>query len=495
MRCPVRSVRQVGSVVALIVVGSLVWSAGCASNNTGGQGGGDGGSSGGSGSGGSGNGAGSGFVSFDVNRCTVGGACVTQCPDATKTTTISGVVYDPAGKNPLPGIAVYVPATLPLATLPKGASCGDCNSLYKGTVLASDITGPDGSFHIHDAPDGQSIPIVVQAGKWRAQYTTSATRCQDTMIQQKLMLPKSVSSPPNSALPDIAISTGGLDSLECLLTRIGVDSSEYTSGGNSNGHIHIFQGGVGGTGVAGPTSPGGSPQSSTQLWNSTASLNNYDVVLLSCEGGETQAPNPSALEGYVKNGGRVFASHFHYAWFTVNGSPFRGYNLGQFQAGSFDTGDINAVIDTSFAQGQALHDWLALPQVAALTSDQLPIKQSRQNVLQVNNPPVTSWIKAASNVSMPAMPGLTQYFSFDVRVGELTCGRVVYSDLHVGAASSDYGNALNTAGNTSSGIVPDKCNTSAPLSPQEVVLEYMLFNLSSCLAPPNMKPPPPMIAR
>jgi hypothetical protein len=480
-------------MVALLVVGSLAWSAGCSSNNNGnGSGGGDGGSS----SGGSGSSGGNGgFVFKDSGSSCVNGACVNICPDSTQHTTIKGVVYDPAGNNPLPGVAVYVPQTLPLAKLPKGASCGDCNSLYGGAALASDITKADGSFNMIDAPDGQSVPIVVQAGKWRAQYTTSATRCQDNMVKDKLMLPKSVNSPPNSSLPDIAISTGGLDSLECLLTRIGVDSSEYTSGGGNGGHIHIFQGGVGGTGVAGPTSPGGSPSSSTQLWNSTQSLTNYDVVLLSCEGGETQAPNPTALEGYVKNGGRVFASHFHYAWFTANGSPFKNYGLGQFQSGSFDTGDINSVVDVSFPQGQDLHDWLALPQVAALTNDQLPIKQSRQNVLMVNKPPVTSWITAANNVSMPAMAGLTQYFSFDVKVGELTCGRVVYSDLHVGAASSDYGNALQTMGNTQGGIVPDKCNAGAKLSPQEAALEYMLFNLSSCLAPPNMRPPAPQKAR
>jgi hypothetical protein len=218
------------------------------------------------------------------------------------------------------------------------------------------------------------------------------------------------------------------------------------------------------------------------------------MVLLSCEGEETQAPNPLALEGYVKNGGRVFASHFHYYWFTVNGSPFRNYGLGEFQVGSSNTGDINAVVETSFVQGQAMHDWLALPQVGALTNDQLPIKQSRQNVLSTNSPPVTSWIKSASNVGAPAMPGLTQYFSFDLAAGGLTCGRVVYSDLHVGAASADYGNALNMIGNTQVGVVPDQCNATAKLSPQEAVLEYMLFNLTSCLSPPSAPLTPPPIA-
>jgi hypothetical protein len=431
-----------------------------------------------------------------MTRCTVSGQCIEPCPDATKHTTLSGTVYDPAGNNPLPGIAVYVPATLPLPDPPKGASCVDCNGLYKGTVLASDVTNANGTFSIVDPPAGPSVPIVVQAGKWRAVYSAAINRCTDNSASQMLKLPSDASATMSASLPDIAVSTGGLDSLECLLTRIGVDPAEYTSGAGGGGHIHIFQGGVGVGGVAGPQSPGGSPQSSQALWNSVASLLNYDVVLLSCEGGETQAPNPSALEQYVRMyGGRVFASHFHYAWFTDTGSPFQTYNLGQFNTGSNDTGNINAVVDVSFAQGQGLHDWLR--QVNALgvmgaPSDQLPLPQSRQNVASWNNPPVTSWIGAANPPGdSRATPGLSQYFSFDLRNGQLVCGRVVYSDLHVGAVG-DYGDALNTVGATTSGVVPDQCKA-GKLSPQEAVLEFMLFNLTSCLALPSAYLPPPIV--
>jgi hypothetical protein len=491
----VRSAHLVRSLVVFIVAIPLAWSAGCGSNGGGPGGNGDGGSSGGSGSGGSGGNSG-GITFFDAGgMCTTASQCKVVCPGG-GTTSISGTVYDPAGNNPLPYVTVYIPEMVPLPTLPKGASCEACNLLYPH-VIAGVQTSDDpkvgiGTFTIQDVPVGSNIPLVVQIGKWRMQYSIGVTGCQDNPFKGTLRLPRNASE---GSLPDIAISTGGADSLECLLGRIGVDNSEYTNGAAGPGHIHIFQGGTGGGGNPGPTYQSGAPAiSSTALWNSGATMQaNYDVVLLSCEGFETSAPNPTALQTYANNGGRVFASHFHYSWFTTNGSPFLNYGLGTILAGTQDTLNITGVVATKqpnggvFPKGQALHDWLALPAVGGLNANgELPIQASRQNVQQINYPPQTSWINAAPGVSQPAMPGLSQYFSFDLpypNTQEKLCGRIVYSDLHVGAASGDYGGATTTTG----GIVPTGCKP-GKLSPQEAALEFMLFDLSSCLTPITVRP-------
>jgi hypothetical protein len=342
-----------------------------------------------------------------------------------------------------------------------------------------------------DPPSGPSVPLVVQVGKWRTTFAASVNPCVENVVATKLHLARSASDGPAASLPDIAVSTGGADSLECLLTRVGVDPMEYVSGTSDAGHVHIFQGGVGGTGLAGPQTSGGSPASAQALWNTAESLRNYDVVLLSCEGAETQASNSSALEQYLRQyGGRVLASHFHYLWFTAAGSPLQNYTTGlQFQTGARDTNSIDAVVDTSFFEGQMLHDWLALPPVMAFTNDKLPIRRSYQNVLSYNNPPIESWIQADSTVAAPGVPGLTEYLSLRVVMGDLTCGRIDYTDLHVGSAAGDYGNALGTVGSTTNGVVPDQCNANAKLSPEEAVLEYMLFSLSSCPVTPLPRPP------
>ena len=130
MRCPVRSAQlHFSKVIVVVVAVALGWSAGCGSSSTGDNNGalsGDGGSGGSGGGSGSGIGGGTGgFVLPDVSKCTASGGCIMPCPDATKHTTLSGTVYDPAGNNPIPGVAVYVPASVPLDALPKGATCGD----------------------------------------------------------------------------------------------------------------------------------------------------------------------------------------------------------------------------------------------------------------------------------------------------------------------------------------------------------------------------------
>lgn len=252
------------------------------------------------------------------------GLCQPSCnkSDTGPGTTITGKVYDPAGINPIPHVAVFVAdPTVPLPNLKTIPSVCGCNLLYPADVLAAATTGVDGSFTIPKAPAGTGFTIVVQDGKWRRVFgPVTLDGCVNNDLG-KITLPKNGSE---GDLPEIAISTGGADSLECLLARIGVSKTEYTGGATGTGHIHIYQGWEGAT-----TSPA-APASYQQLWASVTQLHAYDVVLLSCEGHETTGGSPTGVamnQGFQKNlmdyanaGGRVFASHYHYKWF--NDGPF-----------------------------------------------------------------------------------------------------------------------------------------------------------------------------
>jgi hypothetical protein len=419
------------------------------------------------------------------------------CPGG-GSTTISGYIYDPAGKDVLYGAVAYVPSK-PVSPLKLGASCDTCNSLYTGSPIAAGQTDATGHFVIQRAPSGTNIPLVIQLGKWRKQLTlANVAACQDNPQPAKsLKLPR---NHLEGDIPNIAVSTGGADTLECLMLRMGIDPSEYMPGAQGPGRIHIFQGsGAGGflgglfAGIGAPNTSPAAPTSSSALWNADNNILDFDIVMLSCEGSETAMMNQQVLWDYAKAGGRVFASHFHYAWF--NTGPFGTYTpaLATWSTGANTIGNINGTINTTlangatFPKGVAMKQWLGVVGalgVSGAPAGELPIVAARHNAtVTAANTPSTSWIVPDSAAKQPA--NSTQYFSFNTPLGtgtENQCGRIVYSDLHVGGASND----------TPSMPVPQECST-ADLSPQEKALEFMLFDLSACVVPDNSPPPPVMI--
>jgi len=94
----------------------------------------------------------------------------------------------------------------------------------------------------------------------------SVSKCQDNDAMAavaSIAAPNVLRLPRNHSegdIPNIAVATGGADSLECLLSRIGVDKTEYVAGPGGAGRIHIFQGDAGAN-----TTPA-APVASTGLW-------------------------------------------------------------------------------------------------------------------------------------------------------------------------------------------------------------------------------------
>jgi len=262
--------------------------------------------------------------------CPAGLTCNTTCPNG-GTTMITGKVYDPAGKNGLYNVSVYVPES-PLTALPKGVLTGanacSCSALFQSGAYTSTSTAEDGTFMLPNVPVGTKVPLVIQIGKWRRLFEINVTACgPNAQPDKSIAFPSTVAAGDiNDSIPDIAVSTGSADSLECLMLRMGLDASEYVAGTSTAGHVHVFSGGSNaGNGVGTPEKKimAGAPVSSTDLWSTQAQLMPYDIVLLSCEGGETADANPPALESYLNAGGRVFASHFHYSWFSARSTRRR----------------------------------------------------------------------------------------------------------------------------------------------------------------------------
>ena len=500
---------------------------------------GDAGGAGGSGLGGSGGRADAGAADAPVGQPDVpvdgaGGTC-----NGGANTTISGVVYDPAGMNPLYNVIVSIPSAAP-SPFPTGVSCTSCASQVSGQPIATALTDANGHFVLDNVPWGTSFPLVMQLGKWRRQITIPASmvakQCADNPIADTwtsttpatlLRLPRNITDGDNNgqytSMPKIAIAAGNAlspdktatERLQCLLRRIGVDASEFTLPGGT-GSVSLYnQSNNSDTcnTISGIT--GTFPDATANLWDKQADLNQYDILLLNCGGveedpttasGQSFIPSPAAvnlMEAYVNAGGRVFAEHFHWVWIrsftgypSVFGPMATWYNDPNEPSpgpGQIGTVSRDTLIDQSFPEGVAFASWLT--NVGASTSPgHLTLSSSvKYTAIDQIKPPSQRWIfePMPTDAGVPAPDAdvtgaLAQYahaFSFNTPVGaaeSAQCGKFVYTALHVSdSASTGFPGDLSTG----STAFPTCCATRTALSAQEKAMEFMIFDMAACLTP------------
>ena len=272
------------------------------------------------------------------------------------TTSISGTVYAPNGTLPLYNATVYVPNS-PVGALTEGVQCDRCGATLSGDPLIETVTDTEGKFTLENMPVGRDIPVVIQIGKWRRQFVIPQI---DMCVDQPLTatttrLPK---NQDEGDIPQMALATGGADALECMLRKIGLDDAEFTAAGG-RGKVHLFTG-TGGTPRFAPGLNGGAAfTNATSLWDTVDHLRPYDVVFLSCEGGQNPdtkpAPSLQALYDYSGIGGRVFMSHWHNYWVQAGPGLLPNTATFNFQA---DIGDVTADVNTSFTGGADMAQWL-----------------------------------------------------------------------------------------------------------------------------------------
>lgn len=391
-----------------------------------------------------------------------------KCPGGA-TTSVSGVVKDPAGKVPLYNVLVYVP-NAPVAPLATGASCDRCGDV-SGEPLVTALTDASGRFRLEDMPTGKDVPLVIQVGKWRRQIVLpNVPDCVDTpLADADVRLPR---NQQEGDLPQMAIASGSADPFECLLTKMGIDAAEFTHDTGS-GRVHFYrENGV-------DTDPP-APQASS-LYGDLTKMKGYDIVFLPCEGSERNKSDTADqnLVDYTAAGGRVFTTHYGYAWLHLGAPAFQG--TGDWQPRQTDryTTTLNATVNQGFPKGAAFAEWL----VNVGASQQLGtmgLVESRHDLNAAPDPPSTTWM---TTTEMPAPnTNATMHITFNTPVGaaeDKQCGRVVFSDFHVSAAARNPGQPF-----------PQSCKA-GDLSPQEKALEFMLFDLSSCIQSDKLPPAPP----
>src|SRR6266849_10474742 len=304
------------------------------------------GDGGGGGNGDGGNGGDGGCVNLQCNQVT--------CPGG-GTTSITGTVYDPSGQVPIYNALVYVPNG-PVSPFTPGVSCDRCDAITSGSPLVVGLSGSDGRFNIRNVPvvpDGGTIPLVIQVGRWRRQVTIPGVpACTSTPIinVNSTRLPRNRSE---GDIPQMAIATGNADPFECLLLKMGISTSEFTSPGGG-GRVHYYrQNGI-------DMSPSAPPAST--LWSDGGTLRNYDVVLLPCEGAQNLKPALATqnIIDYTAAGGRVFTTHYGYVWVAYAQNPFPTTGDWRPDPQQLDNppDPFTVTVDQSFPKGSAFAQWL-----------------------------------------------------------------------------------------------------------------------------------------
>ncbi|MEO8846183.1 MAG: hypothetical protein ABI591_04895 [Kofleriaceae bacterium] len=445
------------------------------------------------------------------NTCATGPACTTglclqqnACAMMPKT-SISGTITAPGHDNtatwgtpdPIYGALVYVPngaagpPTYGVTAFTSGVSCDSCSTLVTGDPLVSVTTGVDGKFTLNNAPCGTNIPLVIQLGRWRRQITIPSVACcaDNPLTNTQTHLPRDhvgVTGDVRSDIPLMAFSTGDVDTLHCVLRKIGIADTEFTNP-SGTGRVRFY--------VDNGAKINASTPAASTLYGSQTELAKYDMTLFECVGSQVAkaAADQTRLINYANAGGRVFATHYSYVWLT-NSTGTAASNTAPkpfFQTAGWMVNQNSAAAATGYvdqtlqgdpgtqARRVAFAQWLQLVG-ASSTLGQILVNVVREDFNSVSALPATAagtpaqqWLYSSGTPFSAPL-----HYTFDTPVAyapdaapTTQCGRVLYSDFHVSDAVS--GGAT----------FPTECTTGT-MTAQEKTLEFMLFDLASCVGPP-----------
>jgi hypothetical protein len=429
-------------------------------HGSGGSGGTGGGGSAGSGGGGSGGNSG-------------GPTFGSMCNGAS--TTITGVITAPNGHDPVANAFAYVPLTT--NPFPATVACELCN-MPVDAAAASATTDATGHFTLDlaNVPAAATVQLTVNIGRFRRTTSIDVTACAATAASATATtLPGKSASADD--IPKIAVATGNKDQLDIVLAAMGLDAQQG---------FDCFEGRASASSaVTSPCGMRGTLQPIETLLKNEATLEQYNLLFLSCAPGKFKAlaaadqqAIAANLQTWTQKGGRLFVTDNSYDYIAqafpsaatfLNGNATvdaanAGY--GTSGAGATYTGVVN---DATLAA------WLTAVGALAAGSNSVMLTGylNKWSVIQ-SLPMSTSDLVDATNAQAYPTPTATtpgpamsypQTIRFDVDGAGSTqaCGRAIYTSYH-------------TLPTTTS---PDPTQ----LVPQERILEYLMLEAGACVGP------------
>lgn len=407
-----------------------------------------------------------------------GAQCNNNCP-AGQATTLSGVVKAPNGIDPVPGALVYVPREV--TEFPGEVRCEVCSSITDNALVAT-TTNDDGSFTLgplptaENQPPGTPVNIVAQIGRFRrlASITIDTPCGANTAGPNDLELPGRNDGYNN--IPSIAVGTGDYDVMECVLLKLGLEQGSFDL---YNGINDLLGGGT-------PNAVG----NLDVLLQNLSTMKQYNIIFLNCANDtyENLLSNPtikSNIDEYVSSGGRLYVTDWSYDYIEQVDSFSPIIDFGPDSSGgtpeAMNAGAIGTagITTEALVMDDGMRRWLEA--VEAVTGETVFSSPGRVHIEHF----LAGWVmqlmvQSADNVVV----WLTGQVEGDGASGDLPltttfdhnqCGRVLYSSYHT------LGRPDPPIFGTPDYTFPNYC-ASGPLSPQERVLEYLIWHIADCIA-------------
>ena len=292
------------------------------------------------------------------NSCTQGPCTAQPCAAGGKT-TVSGTVYDPAGKVPLYNVVVYVP-NAPLEPIHRGRQLRHVRR-RRCRASRSSPRSPTrtGSFVLENVPVGADIPLVIQVGKWRRADHDPDGRRVRRHAAHRHEPDAPAAQPERRAHPEDRAHhrrrrRARVPAAQDRHRRRRVHAREP-----GTGRVNLFAG-DGGTNRYDARLNGGAAHRLAPEPGGTATANllKYDIVLHSCEGGENPTNKSAAARSRRcsttrQRAAASFASHWHNYWLEHGPAPLPD-DRDLRSSGTTSPDPFTAHIDTSFPKGQAM---------------------------------------------------------------------------------------------------------------------------------------------
>ena len=421
---------------------------------------------------------------FDVGNGgdSAGGDGDGDCDSPGGDATLTGTVYAPNGTIPVSGALVYLTATPP-DPIPATVYCSECVDLPCETSFV--LTEPNGSFSL-SAPSGAAQYLVVEKGQFRRVTPLDVATGSTPLNVGLTTLPSDYAPADGRFIPKIAVAVGNYDRLEDGLAKLGLGQimnsglGEELVAGTQNFDVWSH----GGPAIA------GSKGDFAQLLSTPALMDQYHIIFVPCaaDGALSTLESAAGLQNvrdWVAKGGKWYVSDWSNEFIDV---PFSQYQEFYLEGGS---GDLLGVYDSvGTVLDSELEAWLQ--NLPPELKDINPINGGGGSHPTVNSLPSIDLVENWSGIqSVPSV------FVDDGMGGQIDVGHKVWVEGPGNGSSvpSNQSNPMAVTGEYGCGKImfttyhTAENTTYVGLTPQELVLMYLILDLGVCQTP--TAPPPP----